>query len=87
VVIETMALGITPIVVEHAGPSEFVDEKTGSRTYRQFQSSTIRTNDFSSAGAQPDAIVLTQLFVGLVERENIGAPERKVVHTSEVAFD
>ena len=62
--------------------------KVPIRTCRQFQSSTIRTEGFFQSWARHhNAIVLIQLFVGTVKKENVETPQRSVIHTSEVAFD
>lgn len=41
VVVESMALGVTPIVADYAGPSELVDEQTGIRVPFQDKSSLV----------------------------------------------
>jgi glycosyltransferase involved in cell wall biosynthesis len=41
VVVESMALGVTPIVADYAGPSELVDEKTGIRVPFQDEKSLV----------------------------------------------
>jgi glycosyltransferase involved in cell wall biosynthesis len=41
VVVESMALGVTPIVADYAGPSELIDEKTGIRVSFQDEGSLL----------------------------------------------
>src|SRR3981081_2487470 len=41
VVVESMALGVTPIVADYAGPAELVDEKTGIRVHFQDERSLV----------------------------------------------
>jgi len=61
VVVETMALGVTPIVADYAGPSELVDDKTGIRVPFQDKKSLVEGMRKAIAGVVRSPEMLDKL--------------------------